>query len=166
MKTSPVAYGSTFPTPVGDFSVAVDEGGAVTAAAFGGLAVLQKRSGKCRMIRDASRGSVARRQVEDYFRGGRRGFTLRLSPTGSTFQRRVWRALEGIPYGQTQSYGEIARVLGTSARAVGRANATNPVCLLVPCHRVIGADGSLTGYAFGEDLKRRLLRHEGAAAAR
>ena len=71
-----------------------------------------------------------------------------------------------IPYGQTRSYGEIARLLKTSARAVGRANATNPVCVVVPCHRVIGADGSLTGYAFGEARKRALLDLEKATVSR
>jgi len=166
MKTSSPAYASTFPTPLGDFSIAVDETGAVTAAAFGGLEALRGRAGKYPVLRDSSPGAAARRQVEDYFNAGRRGFTLRLAPAGSPFQRRVWQALEKIPYGETRNYGEIARQLGTSARAVGRANATNPICLIVPCHRVIGADGTLTGYAFGEDLKLRLLRHEGAAATR
>ena len=83
-----------------------------------------------------------------------------LAPAGTAFQQRVWKALLRIPFGRTRSYGEIARELRSSARAVGRANSTNPVCLIVPCHRVIGADGSLTGFAFGEDLKRRLLEHE------
>ncbi len=167
MKSSSSAtYGSTFPTPLGDFSVAVNDAGEVVATAFGDLAALQKRAGPCHVIRDTAAGAAARRQVRAYFGGGRRGFTLRLAPAGSPFQRQVWRALEEIPYGETRSYGEIARRLGSSARAVGRANATNPICLIVPCHRVIGADGTLTGFAFGTDLKLRLLRHEGAAAAR
>jgi methylated-DNA-[protein]-cysteine S-methyltransferase len=73
--------------------------------------------------------------------------------------------LRKIPRGETRSYGEIARQLGSSPRAVGRANATNPICLIVPCHRVVGADGTMTGYAFGEETKRRLLALEGARAA-
>jgi methylated-DNA-[protein]-cysteine S-methyltransferase len=74
--------------------------------------------------------------------------------------------LRKIPSGETRSYGELARQLGSSPRAVGRANATNPICLIVPCHRVIGADGSMTGYAFGEKIKRRLLEIESAPAFR
>ncbi len=166
-SSSPAAYGSTFPTPLGDFSIAVNEAGDVVATAFGGLSDLQRRAGECHVMRDTAAGAAAaREQVQGYFSGQRRSFALRLNPAGSPFQRRVWRALEEIPYGETRSYGEIARRLGSSARAVGRANATNPICLIVPCHRVIGADGTLTGFAFGTDLKLRLLRHEGAAAAR
>jgi methylated-DNA-[protein]-cysteine S-methyltransferase len=79
----------------------------------------------------------------------------------------VWAALATIPFGETRSYGQIAAALGNpgASRAIGRANATNPICLFVPCHRVIGADGSLTGFAFGEDIKRQLLAHEGVLAA-
>jgi methylated-DNA-[protein]-cysteine S-methyltransferase len=160
------AYDSTFPTPFGEFSLAVNPAGAVVAAAFGGRAILRERAGDRPLVRDDERVRIAREQVAEYFAGGRRDFDLPLDPAGTPFQQRVWRALREIPFGETRNYGAIARRLGTSARAVGRANATNPLCLLVPCHRVIGADGSLTGYAFGEDLKRRLLRHEGAGAAR
>jgi methylated-DNA-[protein]-cysteine S-methyltransferase len=89
-------------------------------------------------------------------RGKRRDFSVGLSAFGTPFQRKVWAALREIPYGETRTYGDIARTVRSSPRAVGRANATNPVCLIVPCHRVIGSDGSLTGYAFGERTKRRL----------
>ena len=83
---------------------------------------------------------------------------------GTPFQQAVWSALRKIPFGKTASYGEVAATLGRpgAARAVGRANGTNPVCVIVPCHRVIGADGSLTGFAFGEKIKRQLLSLEGA----
>jgi len=86
-----------------------------------------------------------------------------LAPIGTEFQKRVWDALCAIPVGETRGYAQLAGQLGSpqAARAVGRANATNPICLFVPCHRVIGADGSLTGFAFGEDIKRKLLEHEG-----
>lgn len=87
-------------------------------------------------------------------------------PGGTVFQRRVYRALSKVPPGQTRSYGQLAAQLGTSARAVGNANARNPVSLFVPCHRVVGADGSLTGYAFGIDRKRWLIEHEAAHAPR
>lgn len=158
-------YFDTFPTPVGDFSIAFNEAGAVIATAFGGETKLFTRfkSDGTKLIRDAKRGAAARTQVRDYFAGKRRAFDLPLAPAGSEFQRNVWNALQKIPFGETRSYGDLAKKLRSAARAVGQANATNPVCLLVPCHRVIGADGSLTGFAFGEDIKRRLLQHEGVS---
>lgn len=154
---------SVFPTPLGSFSVAVDSAGSVAAAAFGGETALRGRIGEATLVEDAGRTAAARRQVQDWFRGRGRAFSVGLAPAGTPFQRRVWAALREIPYGETRSYGEVARSVGSSPRAVGRANATNPICLMVPCHRVIGGDGSLTGYAFGEATKRRLLDLEGAA---
>ena len=111
---------------------------------------------------DEARTHASRQQILAYSAGQRSLFTLPLAVRGTAFQQRVWRALLDIPPGTTCSYGELARQIGrpTAARAVGRANATNPICLIVPCHRVIGADGSLTGFAFGEKIKRRLLAHE------
>ncbi|WP_434629213.1 methylated-DNA--[protein]-cysteine S-methyltransferase [Chromobacterium sp. CV08] len=110
---------------------------------------------------DAALSEVAR-QLAEYQAGARRDFELPLAPRGTPFQQQVWAALRRIPYGSTVSYGELARALGTpdGARAVGRANATNPIALIVPCHRVLGADGSLTGYAGGLPLKAALLRFE------
>jgi methylated-DNA-[protein]-cysteine S-methyltransferase len=98
-------------------------------------------------------------QLAEYFAGRRTAFGLPLAMAGSPFQRRVWRALQEIPYGETTSYGEIARRVGvpSAPRAVGVANGQNPVAVIVPCHRVIGADGSLTGYGGGLERKRRLL---------
>jgi methylated-DNA-[protein]-cysteine S-methyltransferase len=103
-----------------------------------------------------------RAQLADYFAGDRQVFDLPLTMTGSPFQRRVWRALQDIPYGETISYGELAGRIGvpSAARAVGVANGHNPVCVIVPCHRVIGADGSLTGYGGGLERKRLLLELE------
>jgi methylated-DNA-[protein]-cysteine S-methyltransferase len=103
-----------------------------------------------------------RRQVLEYCAGQRTEFDLELAPIGSDFQRAVWSALLEIPYGETRSYGEIARAIGQpqAARGVGAANGANPIALIVPCHRVIGADGSLTGYGGGLPLKRALLEHE------
>ena len=157
----------TFATPVGDFSVALNATGAVIATAFGGLDELRERFNPDEVTRDHARAADVRREVTEYFAGTRRQFTAKLSPSGTPFQRSVWSALQRIPFGETRSYGQLAAELGNPAasRAVGRANATNPICLLVPCHRVIGADGSLTGFAFGEDVKRALLKHEGARAA-
>ncbi len=149
-------------TPFGPFSIAVNSSGAITATAFGTRRALSRRLKGGTLVADDRSTAAARKQVEAWFAGTRRDFTVRLSAVGSPFQKRVWSALRRIPYGETRSYGDIARSLGSSPRAVGRANATNPICLIVPCHRVIGADGSLTGYAFGEGTKRRLLDLEGA----
>lgn len=106
----------------------------------------------------------ARAQLGAYFSGRLRAFDLPLAPRGSPFQLRVWRALLDVPYGTTCSYAEIARRLGSASatRAVGAANGRNPLPIVVPCHRVIGADGSLTGYGGGLAIKRFLLRLEGA----
>ena len=101
----------------------------------------------------------AREQLEQYFRGERREFDLPLKLDGNSFELSVWSALREIPYGETVSYGHIARSLGhpDAPRAVGAANGRNPVAIIVPCHRVIGADGSLTGYGGGLERKRFLL---------
>jgi methylated-DNA-[protein]-cysteine S-methyltransferase len=99
-------------------------------------------------------------QLDEYFAGERKQFDLKLAPHGTEFEQRVWDALVEIPYGETVSYGELARELGSVARAVGRANAVNPISNVVPCHRVVGSTGKLTGYAGGLDVKRKLLDHE------
>jgi methylated-DNA-[protein]-cysteine S-methyltransferase len=106
---------------------------------------------------------AARQQLKEYFAGERQEFDLPLAPVGTQFQHRVWAALREIPYATTTSYGEIARRLdlgSRGARAVGLANGSNPIPIVVPCHRVVGADGSLTGYAGGLDRKRTLLTLE------
>ena len=105
----------------------------------------------------------AERQLREYFDGKRQSFDLPLSLHGTPFQLAVWAELQKIPCGETRIYGDIARALGRpgAARAVGMANHRNPVCIVVPCHRVIGADGSLTGYAGGLDKKQSLLKLEG-----
>jgi methylated-DNA-[protein]-cysteine S-methyltransferase len=104
----------------------------------------------------------ARRQVGEYFEGTRTRFDLAIEPSGTAFQMTVWRALLDIPYGETISYGELARRTGrpSAARAVGAASGRNPISVVVPCHRVVGADGTLTGYGWGTDRKRWLLEHE------
>jgi len=114
---------------------------------------------------DASAGPLpaAVLQLGEYFSGKRRAFDLPLRLRGTSFQERVWRTLLEIRYGETLSYGELARRIGNpnASRAVGLANGRNPVSIVVPCHRVIGADGSLTGYGGGLSAKRWLLAHEG-----
>jgi methylated-DNA-[protein]-cysteine S-methyltransferase len=108
--------------------------------------------------------AAAARQLEAYFAGQLKAFHLPLAPAGTPFQLRVWSALLTIPYGRTWSYAELARQVGSASRAVGLANGKNPIALIIPCHRVIGSDGSLTGYGGGLDRKRYLLELEGYAA--
>ena len=161
-------YYTTIDSPLGEL---------LLAGADDGLSRLHMQAaGRTRIdagwIRDEAPFEDAIEQLEEYFAGERREFELDLAMHGDAFERRVWTALRGSPYGETVSYGEIARDLGhpDAARAVGRANARNPVAVIVPCHRVIGADGSLTGYAGGLDNKRLLLeleaKHSPAAAER
>lgn len=106
----------------------------------------------------------AQQQLEEYFAGRRRTFTVPLDPAGTPFQNKVWNALRTIPFGQTRSYGEIADQIGSrkAVRAVGAANGRNPLSIIVPCHRVIGADGTLTGFAGGLAVKAQLLALENA----
>jgi len=142
-------------SPVGTIEVTVNEGGAVVSVSF----VDEATSGAGETARACSR---ALRQLEEYFQSERRRFELELEPEGTDFEYRVWSAVQRIPYGATDTYGEIARRLGEpdSARAVGRANARNPIAIIVPCHRVIGSNGDLTGYAGGLDRKKWLLDME------
>lgn len=102
---------------------------------------------------------MAGKELIEYFRGERKKFTLPLSPQGTEFQKKVWAALCTIPYGQTRSYGEIAAQVGNpkAARAIGGANNKNPIMIFIPCHRVVGADGSLTGFACGLEAKKYML---------
>lgn len=104
----------------------------------------------------------ARVQLTEYFAGERRDFEVALDPEGTDFQQRAWSALRDIPFGETMSYGEQAEAMGDKkkARAVGAANGRNPISIIVPCHRVVGSNGSLTGFAGGVDTKRWLLAHE------
>ena len=116
--------------------------------------------------REPANGILVRacEQLAEYFAGSRTTFAIPLAPAGTPFQRRVWDALRAIPYGTTLSYGELARRLGDlrATRAVGAANGRNPIPIIVPCHRVVGANGELTGFGGGLDRKRWLLEHEGA----
>jgi methylated-DNA-[protein]-cysteine S-methyltransferase len=116
---------------------------------------------------DAAAFAEVARQLDEYFEGSRRTFDLPLAPTGTPFQRRVWDELARIPRGTTVTYGELAARAGRpgAARAVGAAVARNPISVVVPCHRVIGADGTLTGYAGGVGRKSYLLALEGAPGA-
>jgi len=106
-------------------------------------------------------------QLDEWFAGDRRDFDLALAPRGSTFQREVWDVLRRIPFGETTTYGDVAAQVGRpgSARAIGAAVGHNPIGIIVPCHRVVGASGALTGYAGGLDRKKWLLEHERAVSA-
>jgi len=144
----------TLTTPIGELLLTADDDGALTAVHLPG-----RHGDTDGWERDDELLADARRQLTEYFAGERTTFDLPLRPAGAPFQLRVWDALLRIPYGETASYGEIARELGhpTAARAVGAANGRNPLAIVVPCHRVIGSNGSLTGYAGGLECKRALL---------
>jgi methylated-DNA-[protein]-cysteine S-methyltransferase len=116
--------------------------------------------------RDVEPFKAAADQLDAYFAGERTTFDLPLAPRGSDFQQRVWAALLGIPYGATESYGDLAQRIGSpsAARAVGLANGKNPIGIVIPCHRVVGSNGSLTGYGGGLDRKRQLLDLERAVS--
>lgn len=114
-------------------------------------------------VRDAAPFADVIAQLNEYFEGRRTAFDLPLAPAGTPFQQRVWAALRAIPFGRTTSYGELAAGIGapSASRAVGAANGQNPIAIIVPCHRVIGKSGALTGFAGGIERKKFLLEHEG-----
>ena len=156
-----------FPSPVGELLITANES-AITGIYFPSRDRVPKdRAGWQEDTGQGSAGAVlarARQQLTEYFAGRRTTFALPLDPSGTEFQRRVWDALRTIPYGTTTSYSAIACGLGDprATRAVGAANGQNPIPIVVPCHRVVGAKGELTGFGGGLDRKRWLLEHEGA----
>jgi len=170
-----IAHTATVESPIGPLVLAVDGHGALLRIEFTDkaspaeiLARLEEE-GLELLADDEPEGPTAeaRRQLAEYFAGRRRTFELPLAPRGTPFQLRVWEELRRIPFGATRSYGEIAQAIGrpSASRAVGAANGANPLPIVVPCHRVIGADGSLTGFGGGLPTKRHLLAHEGVAEA-
>jgi methylated-DNA-[protein]-cysteine S-methyltransferase len=150
-----------FATPIGKLTVAVDDTG-VRHVLFATNAHPVPSQEEWKRDKKATRD--VREQLLDYFAGNRKGFDLPINPVGTPFQRKVWKTLVRIPYGQTWSYGELASKVGrpAAARAVGTANGRNPLPILLPCHRVVGSDGSLTGFSGGLPAKVWLLSHEGA----
>jgi methylated-DNA-[protein]-cysteine S-methyltransferase len=146
-------------SPIGPLTLVADDG-ALTAVGMD--APVPDRSWRC----DRTEVAAAADQLDGYFSGDLRQFDLSLRPAGTSFQQAVWAELRRIPFGEVVSYGEIARRMGRPGafRAVGAANGRNPLAVVVPCHRVIGADGSLTGYGGGIWRKRWLLAHEGVGA--
>jgi len=168
---------TVFESPIGPMTIAVNDAGAVTGIHFGvkgsgvAPAILPARVGK-NGDEDAGRIAGATRiadgthevirQLEEYFRGERREFELTLAPRGTDFQLACWNELQRIAYGSTISYAELARRIGkpSAVRAVGAANGANPIPIVIPCHRVIGANGTLVGYGGGLHIKRALLAIE------
>jgi methylated-DNA-[protein]-cysteine S-methyltransferase len=146
----------TFTTPFGPALAVVDENGALCEFSLSGRIEAEEVVSDNRAVRDVAR------QVREYVDGERRDFDLPLAPEGTPFQRAVWDELLKIPFGTTISYLTLARRVGRpkASRAVGQANGANPVALIIPCHRVIGADGTLTGYGGGLPLKQALLDFE------
>ncbi len=160
----------TLRTPIGSLTVAASRDRVVYIELPGPRAQ--------RSFEDWLRGRLLRRaappvlraalvELREYFAGKRRQFSVPVDPAGSAFQRRVWKLVAAIPYGETTSYGAIATAVGgpQGARAVGAAVGANPIPIIIPCHRVIGSDGSLTGFGGGLRMKVWLLRHEGALLA-
>ncbi len=152
-------YYAILPTPIGDLLISCHSLGLT------GVHVVNEKHAPAieqHWIRSAIKVAEPIDQLNQYFAGERFDFDLKLSPLGTHFQRRVWQGLSRIPYGKTCSYGDLARELGCpkASRAIGMANGRNPISIIVPCHRVIGANGALTGYGGGLAAKRWLLDHE------
>jgi methylated-DNA-[protein]-cysteine S-methyltransferase len=158
-------YYTYIDTPVGKLMLAGCDDHGLRYVAF------QCRTGalapKPEWTQSAAPFRAAERQLREYFQGKRMDFDLRLHPKGTPFQQAVWKALTRIPYGQTRSYSQIAKAVGrpTAVRAVGMANGRNPLSIVVPCHRVIGANGSLVGYGGGLHVKQALLDREREVSA-
>ena len=164
------AYLGVVETAVGRLHIAVDASGAVLRVKFvdgayrEAMEVQLERCGYT-LVEDGDRSNHVQRQLVEYGLGDRRQFDLPLALNGTEWQRKIWKALTDIPYGETRTYGQLAVAIGGHqrfSRAVGSANGKNPISIIVPYHRVIGADHSLTGYAGGLDFKARLLAHEGS----
>jgi len=159
------SYFTTIPSPVGRLTL-VGEGDYLVGLYYDGDPVAGRP--RAAGIQDDGRLRSAATQLREYFAGERSRFDLQLAPRGTEFQKAVWAALLRIPFGETASYGQIARAIGRPAacRAIGGANHRNPIAIVIPCHRVIGADGSMTGYGGGLDHKRHLLALEAQGVAR
>jgi methylated-DNA-[protein]-cysteine S-methyltransferase len=153
--TNATTYFTVTPSPVGPLTLVGDD------EALVGLYFDRDPAGRPQRgwVPDDRRFRDAAAQLDEYFGGRRRTFDLPLAPRGTAFRKLVWKALRAIPYGRTATYGEIARAIGQplASRAIGGANHHNPLAIVIPCHRVIGADGSMTGYGGGLDRKRLLL---------
>ncbi len=156
-------FRSTLETPFGEMQIGVDADGVVLEIRLPNRGPF-RRAGTSLPLHAAQGMRAARVQLEEYFAGRRRTFDLAIDARGTAFEQAIWNRLRSIPYGETTWYGAIAAELGLTngARAVGRANGANPIPIVIPCHRVIGSNGELTGFGGGLPLKRALLEFEGA----
>jgi methylated-DNA-[protein]-cysteine S-methyltransferase len=154
-------YYCTYQSPLGEIALTANEDGLSALAFQAGKSPIDLAIG---LSEDISKFTEVIQQLTEYFNEDRKYFDLPLAPKGTPFQKQVWQALIKIPCGETKSYGWIAKSINNekAVRAVGTANGANPIALIVPCHRVIGSNGKLTGYAGGLALKAKLLMHEGA----
>ena len=167
MQTKPILYSTTHPTPVGELTLVASDAGLRAilwprlSPARAGIQPRPRRNPDHPVLKRTAS------QLDEYFAGRRTTFDIPLDLQGTRFQLAAWRSLAGIPFGTTTSYGRQAAALGipTAARALGAANGANPVCIVLPCHRVIGADGSLTGFGGGLPVKQWLLDHEARVVA-
>ena len=168
MKAKPRLYSATHATAVGELTLIASDRGLRAILWPKESAKRVGVTGRARHDPNHRILAATARQLDEYFAGSRMTFDIPLDLEGTPFQVTAWRALAVIPFGTTTSYAAQAASLGTSsaARAVGAANRANPVCIILPCHRVIGADGSLTGFAGGLPLKRWLIDHEASVLAR
>ena len=159
-------FRSILATPVGQLQLTVDDDGVLLEI----LLPNRRHAGASKNVPPSARDGLraVSAQLTEYFEKKRRAFDVRLNPRGSPFEVRVWNRLLEIPYGSTTTYGAIATEfeMANGARAVGRANGLNPIPIVIPCHRVIGADGALVGFGGGLPLKETLLRLEGASTSR
>ena len=155
-----MVYYTEYASPVGKLLLTAEEG------CLTGLWI--QREAPEGAVKDCPVLEEAKRWLDGYFRGTAPAYTIPVNPKGTAFQKQIWEILLAIPYGQVRTYGDIAREMAgrlgkekMSAQAIGQAVGRNPISILIPCHRVVGAKGQLTGYAFGLDKKIWLLRHEG-----
>lgn len=159
-RRSLASYWDSFDTPLGTLAIVVDAYARLTHVRLDGVPprAATRASAPC---------AAARRELEEYFAGERREFGVDLDPEGTDFQRRVWRALTELPFGEVSNYGDIARRIGKpgASRAVGQANGANPIPIVIPCHRVIAGDGTIGGYSGGLRIKELLLALEGRRLA-
>ena len=160
-------YYTTLNTPIQSLFIVSSEKGLIKIIFYNKskstpIPNLQKEYVESSLIANQTKNQIALEQLSEYFKGIRKKFSVPLDIQGTSFQKLIWRTITQIPYGQTCSYGEIAKRIGKpkAARAVGMANHNNPIPIIIPCHRIIGSDGSLTGYAAGMSIKEKLLDFE------
>lgn len=145
-----------YQTPIGEIGI-MENGSAITSLFF-----KEGKTSQDAVVGETDLLKEAGQQLSDYLAGKRKSFALPLAPMGTEFQQKVWQALQDIPYGELRSYGDVAKRIGQpkAARAIGMANNKNPILIMIPCHRVVGADGKLVGYAGGLGVKEYLLKLE------